>query len=97
MSAAPDKLLPIQPAYQLPARSEAQRWLVTGLWLEQAVGVLGGNEKESLMERNWHSSLILRASAWRELLIIGAVFSQRVQPCHELRISFPARRLPRSR
>jgi len=45
MSAAPDKLLPIQPAYQLPARSEAQRWLVTGLWLEQAVGVLGGEPK----------------------------------------------------
>lgn len=45
MSAAPGKLLPIQSAYQLPARSEAQRWLVTGLWLEQAVGVLGGEPK----------------------------------------------------
>jgi hypothetical protein len=45
MSAAPDKLLPIQPAHQLPARSEAQRWLVTGLWLEQAVGMLGGEPK----------------------------------------------------
>ena len=45
MSTSPDKLLPVQPAHQLPARSEAQRWLVTGLWLEQAVGVLGGEPK----------------------------------------------------
>jgi hypothetical protein len=45
MSAAPDKLLPVQPAHQLPLRTEAQRWLVTGLWLEQAVGVLGGEPK----------------------------------------------------
>ncbi len=45
MSAAAEKLLPVQPAHQLPVRSEAQRWLVTGLWLEQAVGVLGGEPK----------------------------------------------------
>lgn len=45
MSVAPEKLLPVQPAHQLPARTEAQRWLVTGLWLEQAVGVLGGEPK----------------------------------------------------
>jgi AAA domain len=45
MSTAPEKLLPVQPAYQLPVRTEAQRWLVTGLWLEQAVGVLGGEPK----------------------------------------------------
>lgn len=45
MSAAPEKLLPVQPAHQLPVRTEAQRWLVTGLWLEQAVGVLGGEPK----------------------------------------------------
>ncbi|HZA02862.1 MAG TPA: AAA family ATPase [Hyphomicrobiaceae bacterium] len=45
MSAAPEKLLPVQPAHQLPVRAEAQRWLVTGLWLEQAVGVLGGEPK----------------------------------------------------
>jgi hypothetical protein len=43
MSAA--TVLPVEPAHQLPARSEAQRWLVTGLWLEQAVGVLGGEPK----------------------------------------------------
>lgn len=45
MSAASEKLLPVQPAHQLPARTEAQRWLVTGLWLEQSVGVLGGEPK----------------------------------------------------
>ncbi len=45
MSAAHEQLLPVQPAHQLPVRSEAQRWLVTGLWLEEAVGVLGGEPK----------------------------------------------------
>ena len=45
MSAAPETLLPVQPAYQLPVRSEAQRWLVTGLWLEQAVGIIGAEPK----------------------------------------------------
>jgi hypothetical protein len=40
-----DALLPVQPAHQLPVRTEAQRWLVTGLWLDQAVGVLGGEPK----------------------------------------------------
>ena len=45
MSAAPDTLLPVQPAYELPVRSEAQRWLVTGLWLEQAVGIIGAEPK----------------------------------------------------
>ena len=45
MSAPPEKLLPVQPAHLLPVRTEAQRWLVTGLWLEQAVGVLGGEPK----------------------------------------------------
>lgn len=45
MSVEPEKLLPVQPAHQLPVRTEAQRWLVTGLWLEQAVGVLGGEPK----------------------------------------------------
>ena len=41
----PDTLLPVQTANQLPVRTEAQRWLVTGLWLDQAVGVLGGEPK----------------------------------------------------
>jgi hypothetical protein len=47
MSTAPtsDRLLPVQPAHQLPVRPEAQRWLVMGLWLEEAVGVLGGEPK----------------------------------------------------
>jgi hypothetical protein len=45
MSAAPDKLLPVQPAHQLPVRTAAQRWLVTGLWLEQAVGIIGAEPK----------------------------------------------------
>jgi AAA domain-containing protein len=45
MSVAPETLLPVQPAYELPVRSEAQRWLVTGLWLEQAVGIIGAEPK----------------------------------------------------
>lgn len=38
-------LLPVQPAHQLPERTEAQRWLVTGLWLDLAVGLVGGEPK----------------------------------------------------
>jgi len=45
MSATPDTALPVQPVHQLPVRSEAQRWLVTGLWLEEAVGVIGAEPK----------------------------------------------------
>jgi hypothetical protein len=37
--------LPIQPAHRLPLRAETQRWLVTGLWLEEAVGIVGGEPK----------------------------------------------------
>ena len=35
-------LLPVVPAHRLAARPEQRRWLVTGLWAEQAVGILGG-------------------------------------------------------
>jgi RecA-family ATPase len=45
MNVPTEKLLPVQPAHKLPVRTEAQRWLVTGLWLEQAVGMLGGEPK----------------------------------------------------
>ena len=45
MSAASDTHLPVLPAYKLPVCSEAQRWLVTGLWLEQAVGIIGAEPK----------------------------------------------------
>ena len=38
-------LLPVQPAYRLAERSEEHRWLVTGLWSEQAVGIVGGEPK----------------------------------------------------
>jgi len=38
-------LLPVQPAYRLAERSEQHRWLVTGLWSEQAVGIVGGEPK----------------------------------------------------
>lgn len=37
--------LPVQPAHQLPMRPEAQRWLVTELWLQDAVGIVGGEPK----------------------------------------------------
>ena len=37
--------LPVQPAWQLAVRPDEQRWLVTGLWSEQAVGIVGGEPK----------------------------------------------------
>ena len=38
-------LLPIEPAHRLASRPAQQRWLVTDLWAEQAVGILGGEPK----------------------------------------------------
>ena len=38
-------LLPVEPAYRLAERSEEHRSLVTGLWSEQAVGIVGGEPK----------------------------------------------------
>ena len=38
-------LLPVEPAYRLAERGEEHRWLVTGLWSEQAVGIVGGEPK----------------------------------------------------
>jgi hypothetical protein len=38
-------LLPVEPAYRLADRADEQRWLVTGLWSEQAVGIIGGEPK----------------------------------------------------
>ena len=38
-------ILPVEPAYRLAERSEEHRWLVTGLWSEQAVGIVGGEPK----------------------------------------------------
>ena len=37
--------LPFEPAWRLSARPDAQRWLVTALWAEQAVGIVGGEPK----------------------------------------------------
>jgi RecA-family ATPase len=38
-------LLPVEPAYRLAECSEEHRWLVAGLWSEQAVGIVGGEPK----------------------------------------------------
>jgi len=38
-------LLPVEPAHRLATRAEEQRWLVTSLWSEQAVGIIGGEPK----------------------------------------------------
>jgi len=38
-------LLPVEPAHSLAARAEERRWLVTGLWAEEAVGIVGGEPK----------------------------------------------------
>jgi hypothetical protein len=37
--------LPVQPAWRLADGPEQQRWLVDGLWSEQAVGIIGGEPK----------------------------------------------------
>jgi len=50
--------LPVELAYRLAARAETQRWLVTGLWSEEAVGLVGGNQKERIMRRSRFSALI---------------------------------------
>ena len=38
-------LLPVEPAWRLADRAGEQRWLVTSLWSEQAVGIIGGEPK----------------------------------------------------
>jgi hypothetical protein len=38
-------LFPVQPAHELPVQPEAQRWLVTDLWMEEGVGICGGEPK----------------------------------------------------
>jgi len=38
-------LLPVEPAHLLASRAEERRWLVTGLWAEEAVGIVGGEPK----------------------------------------------------
>lgn len=45
MKPAAASTLPVELAYRLPARAETQRWLVTGLWSEEAVGLVGGEPK----------------------------------------------------
>jgi len=37
--------LPFEPAWRLAPRPDESRWLVTGLWAEQAVGIVGGEPK----------------------------------------------------
>jgi len=37
--------LPVEPAYRLAERALDQGWLVTGLWSEEAVGIIGGEPK----------------------------------------------------
>ena len=36
-------LLPVEPAWRLAERKEEHRWLIAGLWSEQAVGIIGGD------------------------------------------------------
>jgi hypothetical protein len=38
-------LLPVEPAWRLAQQPVEQHWLVTGLWSEQAVGIVGGEPK----------------------------------------------------
>jgi RecA-family ATPase len=39
------KTLPVQPAWALSAQADEQRWLVSGLWSQEAVGIVGGEPK----------------------------------------------------
>ncbi len=41
----PVSLLPVEPAHRLATLAEERRWLVTGLWAEEAVGIVGGEPK----------------------------------------------------
>jgi hypothetical protein len=38
-------LLPVEPAWRLKQRSDEHRWLIAGMWGEQAVGIVGGEPK----------------------------------------------------
>jgi RecA-family ATPase len=38
-------LLPVAPAHRLAERADEQRWLVSSLWSEEAVGIIGGEPK----------------------------------------------------
>ena len=38
-------LLPVAPAHRLAERAAEQRWLVSSLWSEEAVGIIGGEPK----------------------------------------------------
>ena len=38
-------LLPVEAAHRLADRAEERRWLITGLWSEEAVGIVGGEPK----------------------------------------------------
>jgi hypothetical protein len=38
-------LLPVEAAHLLAVRSEEHRWLIDGLWAEEAVGIVGGEPK----------------------------------------------------
>jgi len=40
-----NETLPFAPAWRLAAQPDESRWLVTGLWAEQAVGIVGGEPK----------------------------------------------------
>lgn len=40
-----EERLPFEPAWRLATRAEERRWLVTDLWAEQAVGIVGGEPK----------------------------------------------------
>jgi hypothetical protein len=42
---SPGTKLPVQMAHQLPTQPDEQRWLVTDLWLDLAVGLCGGEPK----------------------------------------------------
>mgnify|MGYP003346590289 CR=1 FL=1 len=67
-------VLPVEPAWRLSERKEEHRWLVAGLWGEQAVGIVGnvdhhnaslgkaGRNRWSVCCRRWTTSITSAAS-----------------------------------
>ena len=41
----PMSMLPVEPAWRLAERADEHRWLVAGLWSDEAVGIVGGEPK----------------------------------------------------
>jgi AAA domain len=82
-------LLPVEPAWRLADRAGEQRWLVTSLWSEQAVGIIGGEPKccKSFLALDLAvaaaADLHFDASARRQAAVSRCLQETNVQECIE--------------